>query len=115
MFFNEKSDHDVKLKLQSVMFISGVMSIIIQKNTLCASNIRVIYFVRTASIFCPKTFIFSGFYFFWGGGATISLPARSPMSLSNNKNYRLKCTFFYKQSIFDHRPKNCLRFSKKLP
>ena len=24
-------------------------------------------------------------------------------------------TFFYKQSIFDPRPKNCLRFSKKLP
>ena len=24
-------------------------------------------------------------------------------------------TFFYKQSIFDPRPENCLRFSKKSP
>ena len=23
--------------------------------------------------------------------------------------------FFYKQSIFDPRPENCLRFSKKMP
>ena len=27
----------------------------------------------------------------------------------------LNYTFFYKQSIFDARPKNCLSFSKKSP
>ena len=37
--------------------ISGIIRIIIQKNTLCASKIRVVYFY-------PKTFIF---YFFFGG------------------------------------------------
>ena len=31
---------------------------------------------------------------------------------ANNKLLHL---FLYKQSIFDHRPENCLSFSKKLP
>ena len=39
-----------------MMLISGIVSIIIQKNTLCTDKIRVIYF-------CPKTFIF---LFSWG-------------------------------------------------
>ena len=32
-------------------------------------------------------------------------------NLEENRNY----TFFYKQSIFDPPPKNCLSFTKKLP
>ena len=32
-------------------------------------------------------------------------------NLEENSNY----TFFYKQSIFDPPPKNCLSFTKKLP
>ena len=33
------------------------------------------------------------------------------LTLKNESKY----TFFYKQSIFDRCPKNCLSFSKKLP
>ena len=40
----KKSDHDDKLHWFSMIFISVAMSIIIQKNKLCPSKIRVIYF-----------------------------------------------------------------------
>ena len=39
------------------MFIPGVMSIIMQKNTLCASKIRVIYFCPNCVSFFPKSFL----------------------------------------------------------
>ena len=32
-----------------------------------------------------------------------------------NSDFYTKYTFFYKQSIFDPRPENCLGFSKKSP
>ena len=41
-----------------MIFISGVMSIIIQKNMLCANKIRMIYFCPNFVNFCHKTFFF---------------------------------------------------------
>ena len=59
-----------------MIFISGLISIIIQKNTLCANKTRVICFLpELRQFFVPKTFIF----LFLGGrmggaGATAPLP-----------------------------------------
>ena len=47
-----------------MIFISGVMSIIVQKNTLCANTVRVIYFCPNCVNFLPENLYF--FYFFLG-------------------------------------------------
>ena len=45
-----------------MIFISGIRSIIIQKNTLCTDKILVIYYCpNCVSFFFPKTFIFNFF------------------------------------------------------
>ena len=62
-FSMKKFDHNVKLNWLSMIFIFGVISIIIQKNTLCTNKIRVIYFWQNYVIFLPKYVHF----FFWGG------------------------------------------------
>ena len=41
-----------------MIFISGIKSIIIQKNMFCGNKIRLIYITRMASLFCPKRFTF---------------------------------------------------------
>ena len=51
----ERSWSWIKLET-SMIFISGIISLIIQKNMLCKNKIRVIYF-------CQKTFIFIIFFF----------------------------------------------------
>ena len=53
VFSMKKSDHDVKLNWYSMIFISAVMSIIIQKNMLCANKNCVIYWI------VKWTFLFS--------------------------------------------------------
>ena len=45
-----------------MMIISGVMSIIIQKNMLCANKICVIYFSPNCINFLPENI-----FYFWGG------------------------------------------------
>ena len=65
-----------------MVFISGVIRIIIQKNTLCANKTRVIYFCPNCVNFLPWK---RSFFFFWGGGLGVGrlLPpapsARTPM------------------------------------
>ena len=53
-FSMKKCDHNVKLNWLSMIFIFGVISIIIQKNTLCINKIRLIYFWQNYVIFLPK-------------------------------------------------------------
>ena len=45
-----------------MIFISGVISIIVQKNTLCTSKIRVIYFCRKCANFLPENIYFFLFF-----------------------------------------------------
>ena len=71
VFFNEKSDHDVKLNWWSMIFISGVISMVFQKNTLCTSKICVIYFCLNRVNCCLKLFIY---LFFGGGGRQLPPP-----------------------------------------
>ena len=58
-----------------MMFIPGVISIIIQKNKLCANKIRVIYFCPNCVNFLPENFLF---FLFLGG--RLPSPAPSPPS-----------------------------------
>ena len=60
VFFIAKSDYDVKLNLWLMIFISEIISIIIQKNRLCTNKIRVfcfyhncINFLSQNPNFCP--------------------------------------------------------------
>ena len=45
-----------------MIFISGVMSLIIQKNRLCSNKIRVIYFCKNCVSLFPKNIHFLNFY-----------------------------------------------------
>ena len=58
-------------------FISGVISIIIQKNTLC--KIRVIYFVLNCVNFLPVKPSFFLFFIFGRAAAPLYPPARAPL------------------------------------
>ena len=52
-----------------MIFISGIISIIIQKDTLCTNKIRVIYLLPELSqFFIQKRSFFHSFFFFRGGG-----------------------------------------------
>ena len=63
-----------------MIFISGVMSITIQKNTLCTNKIRVIHFCLNFLKFLPENV---HFLIFWGTtGPCPPPPARAPMKIS---------------------------------
>ena len=61
VFFN-KSDHDVKSNWGLSIFLSRIISIIMQKNTLCTSKINVIYFFPNSVNVLPEKVHFF-FYF----------------------------------------------------
>ena len=54
VFLIAKSDYDVKLNLWLMIFISGIISIIIQKNRLCTNKIRVFCFYHNCVNFLSQ-------------------------------------------------------------
>ena len=68
--------HNPICEICFILFISGVISIIVQKNTLCTSKIRVIYFCRNCVNFLPENI-----YFFLFFGVHL-LPTPYPPTLS---------------------------------
>ena len=71
----------------SMVFISGIISIIIQKNMLCTNKIRVIYFCPNCVNFLPKNlyfvylfiYFFYYYYFWWEEGRwRFPLPPPTP-------------------------------------
>ena len=70
-----------------MIFISGIISIIFQKNKLCTNKIRVIYFCPNCVNFLPEKVHFLIFFFFFGGGRRLTPcppppPARAPRPIS---------------------------------
>ena len=67
-----------------MILISGVISIIFQKNTLCTNKIRMIYFCTNFVNFLAENVFLFLIFFFWGGGGggdcpTVPPPARAPI------------------------------------
>ena len=75
VFFNEKSNHEVELNWQSMIFIPGIISIIIQKNTWCTSKVHVIYFCSNSVSFLPEKL---SYFYFSGTAAPCTLPPPPP-------------------------------------
>ena len=73
--FQWKSDHDIKFNWSPMIFISGVISIVFQKNTLCKNKIRVIYFCRNCVNFCHN-----GLFIDFFGGDDCPSPCCHPIS-----------------------------------
>ena len=63
-----------------MIFISGIISIIIQKNTLCTNKFGVTYFCPNWVICLPENAHFSIFFFLKGGRLPPYPPARTPMT-----------------------------------
>ena len=75
LFQWKKSDYDVKLNREtSMIFISGIITIIIQKNTLCSNKVCVIYFWPNCVNFWLKKFII----YFLRGAMVPSAPPLCP-------------------------------------
>ena len=71
VFSNEKSDHDFNIHLfQTSIFISGIKSLIIQKNRLWTNEIVMINFCWNYIIFLPENV---HFLIFWGATTIIFL------------------------------------------
>ena len=69
-------------------FISGIISIIIRKNTLCTNKIRMIYFCPSCVNFLPENVFFKNFF----GGRQLppsASQARAPMAVDGSPRERI--------------------------
>ena len=61
-----------------MILISGVISIIFQKNTLCTNKIRMIYFCTNFVNFLAENVFLFLIFFFWGGEVGGDCPTVPP-------------------------------------